>query len=276
MLAVCSLVFAATDTAYRCALIAQGLAKSRIPHATSAVTRTRIPLISFCTVQLWTLCAAHSLVTICLSTTVFPKLCAVEDLQVCHEFFQNAFCCYKFSAKIEKTLSLRVTEREVMTLFLKSASFGAASRDFRRSWPRKVVISKKIKKRSLPFSLLPVMLLDIKWNRFQGWCSAKFVQLISWTERQKVWETLLYDFWLRSWIVAQLLGLHGLPSCPHPSEEIGQQHQHEIKYFFPRYKFLIVTWTSNSFNIACIKGVARRTKVAITYSSPKGLSKPCI
>ena len=32
----------------------------------------RTPLISFCTVQLQTLCAAHSLVTLCLSTTSGP------------------------------------------------------------------------------------------------------------------------------------------------------------------------------------------------------------
>ena len=58
---------------------------------------------------------------------------------VCHEFFQNAFCCFKFSAKIEKTPPLQVTAREVMTFFWKSAPYGAASRDYRRSWPRKMV-----------------------------------------------------------------------------------------------------------------------------------------
>ena len=35
-------------------------------------SRPRIPLISFCTVQLRTLCAAHSLATLCLSTTSGP------------------------------------------------------------------------------------------------------------------------------------------------------------------------------------------------------------
>ena len=35
-------------------------------------TRPRTPLISFCTVQLRTLCAAHSLATLCLSTTSGP------------------------------------------------------------------------------------------------------------------------------------------------------------------------------------------------------------
>ena len=31
----------------------------------------------------------------------------------------------------------------------------------------------------------------------------------------------LYDLWSRPWGVAQLLGLHGLPPCPHPSEGVG-------------------------------------------------------
>ena len=35
-------------------------------------TRPRTSLISFCTVQLWTVCAAHSLMTLCLSTTSGP------------------------------------------------------------------------------------------------------------------------------------------------------------------------------------------------------------
>ena len=30
----------------------------------------------------------------------------------------------------------------------------------------------------------------------------------------------LYDLWSRSWRVARLLGLHGLPPCPHPSEGV--------------------------------------------------------
>ena len=30
----------------------------------------------------------------------------------------------------------------------------------------------------------------------------------------------LYDLWSRPWGVARLLGLHGIPPCPHPSEEI--------------------------------------------------------
>ena len=30
-----------------------------------------------------------------------------------------------------------------------------------------------------------------------------------------------YDLWSRPWRVARLLGLHGLPPCPHPSKGIG-------------------------------------------------------
>ena len=49
-----------------------GLAESRILPAASVDTRPRTPLISFCTVQLRTLCAAHSLPTLCLSMTSGP------------------------------------------------------------------------------------------------------------------------------------------------------------------------------------------------------------
>ena len=49
-----------------------GLAESRILHAAPVDTRPRTPLISFCTVQQRTLCAAHSLATHCLSTTSGP------------------------------------------------------------------------------------------------------------------------------------------------------------------------------------------------------------
>ena len=31
----------------------------------------------------------------------------------------------------------------------------------------------------------------------------------------------LYDLWSRPWRIARLLGLHGLPPCPHPSEGVG-------------------------------------------------------
>ena len=72
MLAVFSLVFAAMDTAFFLALIFLGLAESRIVHAAPIDTRPRTPLISFCTVQLRTLSAAHSFATLCLCTTSGP------------------------------------------------------------------------------------------------------------------------------------------------------------------------------------------------------------
>ena len=31
----------------------------------------------------------------------------------------------------------------------------------------------------------------------------------------------LYDLWSRLWGVGRLLGLHGLPPCPHPSKGVG-------------------------------------------------------
>ena len=31
----------------------------------------------------------------------------------------------------------------------------------------------------------------------------------------------LYDLWSRPWGVARILGLHGLPPCPHPTEGVG-------------------------------------------------------
>ena len=68
-LAVLSLVYAATETAFCKALISLGLAESRILHAAPADTRPSTSLISFCTVQLRTICAAHSLATFCLSTS---------------------------------------------------------------------------------------------------------------------------------------------------------------------------------------------------------------
>ena len=72
MLAVSSLVFAAMDTALFYVLTSLELAESRTLLAAPVDTRPRTPLISFCTVQLRTLCAAHSLVTLCLCTTSGP------------------------------------------------------------------------------------------------------------------------------------------------------------------------------------------------------------
>ena len=64
-LAVFSLVYAAIDTAFFWAPISPGLAKSRILPAVPADFHPRTPLISSCTVQLRTLCAARSLATLC-------------------------------------------------------------------------------------------------------------------------------------------------------------------------------------------------------------------
>ena len=72
MFVVSSLVFAATDTAFFWVLISLGLAELRILPTAPVDTRPRTPLISFCTVQLRTLCAAHSLATLCLFTTSGP------------------------------------------------------------------------------------------------------------------------------------------------------------------------------------------------------------
>ena len=68
MLAVFSLVYAATDTAYCFSRI--GTIENSSCSACGHSSRT--PLISFCTVQLRTLCAAHSLATLCLSRTSGP------------------------------------------------------------------------------------------------------------------------------------------------------------------------------------------------------------
>ena len=72
MLAVLSRAFAATDTAF-CYTTFLGLAESKILFAALADTRPRTPLISFCTVQLWTLCVACSMPIFCLSTISGPS-----------------------------------------------------------------------------------------------------------------------------------------------------------------------------------------------------------
>ena len=72
MLAVFSLVFAATDTAFCYAPISLGLAESKILPAALVDTRPRTPLISFCSVQPRTLYVACSLAIFSLSTTSVP------------------------------------------------------------------------------------------------------------------------------------------------------------------------------------------------------------
>ena len=64
-----SLVLTATDTAFCYTLISLELAESRILQAAPVITRPRTLLIPFCTVQLRTLCAARSLVTLCILTS---------------------------------------------------------------------------------------------------------------------------------------------------------------------------------------------------------------
>ena len=80
-LAVYFLVFSATKTVLYLALISLKLAESRILHAAPTVIRSLSPLISFCTVQLRTLCAARSLATLCLSTTsgIDPGICSTSE-----------------------------------------------------------------------------------------------------------------------------------------------------------------------------------------------------
>ena len=63
-LAVSSLVSTAADTAFCLALISLELAKSRILYTAPADMRSRTSLISFCTIQPRTLCAARSLETV--------------------------------------------------------------------------------------------------------------------------------------------------------------------------------------------------------------------
>ena len=70
--AVCSLIFAATDTVFRKAPISLELAESRILYPARADTRPRTSLVSFCTVHLRTICVARSLTIFCLSTTFGP------------------------------------------------------------------------------------------------------------------------------------------------------------------------------------------------------------
>ena len=67
-LAVFSLIYAATDTVFCKAPISLELAESKILLAGLADAHPRTPFISFCTVQLRTLCVALSLTIFSLST----------------------------------------------------------------------------------------------------------------------------------------------------------------------------------------------------------------
>ena len=59
-------------TAFFLVLISLDLPESRILSVAPVDTRPKTPIISFCTVQLRTLCAAHSLAIFYLSTTSGP------------------------------------------------------------------------------------------------------------------------------------------------------------------------------------------------------------
>ena len=83
MLAVFSLVFAATDTAFFLVVISLRLAESRILVAAPVDTRPRRPLISFCTVQLRTLYAAHSLATLWSRPWGVARLLGLHGLPPC-------------------------------------------------------------------------------------------------------------------------------------------------------------------------------------------------
>ena len=70
--AVCSLSSSLQRAQPSVKFLSLELAEWRILLAAPADIRPRTPLISFCIVELWTLCAAHCLATICLSTTSGP------------------------------------------------------------------------------------------------------------------------------------------------------------------------------------------------------------
>ena len=107
MLAVSSFVYAATDTAFCEVLISLGLADTRILPAAPVDTRPRTPLISFCTVQLRTLCAAHSLATLCLCTTSGPDLGELPGFW-CSMVFRYAPIPRKRSGKQQQHLEFYV------------------------------------------------------------------------------------------------------------------------------------------------------------------------
>ena len=86
-LTVPSLLFAAMDTVFYQTLTSLELAKLRIFYTVYAAICTRTSIISFCSVQLWTLCTAHSLGTLCLSMTsgsAFGELPSFWGSQVFH------------------------------------------------------------------------------------------------------------------------------------------------------------------------------------------------
>ena len=120
-----------------------------------------------------------SFVVLVLFTSMFPKLCAVEDFQVCRNFFLNTWYLYKFQPKLSKCCREKMADN-----FDKD----------RVMLPEKVVISKR-KKRWLLFSLSPVILLAISYmNRFMWLLSREicltFLQCQQTKTFGKHWPTL--------------------------------------------------------------------------------------
>ena len=114
-------------------------------------------------------CAASFFKVLYVDTKFLPK-----SRKCCHEIMVNN-CC-------KSRMALQITAREIMTFFWRSASFRAASSDFQRLLPREVVISKK--KDHYHFRCRLWCHSTSTGTDCNGWCAAKFVQLISCAGRQ--------------------------------------------------------------------------------------------
>ena len=73
LLAVFSLIFAATDTSLLLSSYLSRIGRIENPSCSACGTRPRTPLISFCTAQPRTLCFARSMAIFCLCTTSGPS-----------------------------------------------------------------------------------------------------------------------------------------------------------------------------------------------------------
>ena len=128
------------------------------------------------------------------SKSVFPKQCAAahwcaeEDLQVCRgvpRVLSKCFLLLQIFCQNRENAGIAGHGERSNDLFLKISTIWGCITRFAEVVAQKSGDLQKIKRRLLPFSLSPVMLLNINWNRFQGWCAAKFVQVISCPGRQK-------------------------------------------------------------------------------------------
>ena len=102
-------------------------------------------------------------------------------------------CCHEIMVDIcrKSQVALQVTSIKVMTFFsLRSTPFLAELHDFRRLFPREMVNSQK-KGYHHSRCRLRCRLTSIGIDS-SGWCAAKFIQLISCADRQKVWKPLIY------------------------------------------------------------------------------------